>query len=97
MGAQCNYSTSSATRFCMCTYMGGPPMMDGGMNPTWQCTYPAQMGCPAARPRIGAPCSQPSLDCTYDVCGAPMGLTFQCSAQTGTWIGGFMDACGGAN
>jgi hypothetical protein len=97
MGEACNYSTSSATQFCTCSYMGGPVDLDGGFSGTWQCGAPFETGCPTARPRIGAACSQPDLNCSYDSCGAPSGLSFQCSGQTGTWIQGFGDVCAGAN
>lgn len=97
MGDSCNYSTSSATRFCTCSYMGGPVDMDGGFAGTWQCGSPFETGCPTARPHIGAACSQPDQTCNYDVCGAPSGLAFQCNGQTGTWIQGFGDMCAGAN
>jgi len=36
-GAVCNYSTSSQTEWCVCGFMGGPIMMDGGSQYTWQC------------------------------------------------------------
>ena len=96
MGLACNYSTSSATEFCTCNSMGGPPMLDGGFGASWQCSFGTSTGCPAVRPKIGASCSQPDLDCNYDVCGAPQGLSFQCSSKTGTWIEGFADVCAGA-
>jgi hypothetical protein len=97
MGLSCNYSTSSQTRFCTCNYLGGPPMEDGGFQPSWECSFGTTTGCPSVRPKIGATCTEPNLDCTYDVCGAPQGLSFQCSAKTGTWIEGFGDVCAGAN
>jgi hypothetical protein len=96
MGLACNYSTSSETRFCTCNYMGGPPMLDGGFTASWQCSFGTATGCPAERPKIGTTCSQPDLDCNYDVCGAPQGLSFQCSSKTGTWVEGFGDVCAGA-
>jgi hypothetical protein len=96
MGLACNYSTSNETQFCVCSYMGGPPMMDGGITPYWQCSFGTSTGCPAVRPKIGATCSQPNLDCSYDVCGAPEGLSFQCNSATNTWTEGFGDVCAGA-
>jgi hypothetical protein len=96
MGLACNYSTSSVTQFCTCSWMGGPPMQDGGNPAYWQCSFNTGPNCPSARPKIGASCSQPDLECNYDVCGAPQGLSFQCSAKTGTWIEGFGDVCAGA-
>lgn len=96
MGLACNYSTSSSTEFCTCNFMGGPPMQDGGLGATWQCSFGGATGCPALRPKIGASCSQPDLNCNYDVCGAPQGLSFQCSSKTGTWVEGFGDVCAGA-
>jgi len=96
MGLACNYSTSSQTQFCVCSYMGGPPMLDGGTPAYWQCSFGTATGCPSARPKIGAKCSQPDLNCNYDVCGAPQGLSFQCNAKTGTWVEGFGDVCAGA-
>ena len=96
MGLACNYSTASETRFCTCNYMGGPPMFDGGMTPTWQCSFGTTTGCPSVRPEIGSSCSQPDLNCSYDVCGAPQGLSFQCNGKTGTWIEGMGDVCAGA-
>jgi len=97
MGLACNYSTSSETQFCTCNYMGGPPMLDGGTFASWQCSSGGATGCPAVRPKIGASCAQADLNCDYDVCGAPQGLSFQCSSKTGTWIEGFGDVCAGAN
>jgi hypothetical protein len=96
LGLACNYSTSTQTQFCTCNYMGGPPMIDGGMIANWQCSFGTATGCPAVRPKIGSSCSQPDLDCNYDVCGAPQGLSFQCNAKTGTWVEGFGDVCAGA-
>ncbi len=96
-GTVCNYSTSSATQFCVCDYLGGPIQEDGGMTAYWYCGSGEATGCPASRPHIGAACSQPHLDCNYDVCGSPMGLSFQCSSQTGTWVEGIGDVCAGAN
>lgn len=95
-GTSCDYSTGSATRFCSCISFGGPILEDGGSQGTWSCSYPTQ-GCPADRPRIGATCSQPQLDCNYDSCGLPDGLTFECSASTGTWIVGPSEVCASAN
>jgi hypothetical protein len=96
LGLACNYSTSSATEFCTCNYMGGPPTLDGGTPASWMCSFGTSTGCPAVRPKIGSDCSQPDLDCSYDVCGAPQGLSFQCSSKTGTWIEGLGDVCAGA-
>jgi len=96
MGLACNYSTSQKTEFCTCNYMGGPPMLDGGMQATWQCSFGSSTGCPAARPKIGATCTQPDLNCNYDVCGFPQGLSFMCSGDTNTWVEGFGDVCAGA-
>ncbi len=92
----CNYSTSSETEFCTCNYLGGPPMIDGGTPASWQCSSGTSTGCPAVRPKIGASCGAPDLNCNYDVCGVPQGLSFQCNSKTGTWISGFGDVCAGA-
>ncbi len=97
MGTSCNYSNSTATRFCECNFMGGPIQIDGGPGATWECGFGTATGCPSVRPRIGTKCSQTDLNCSYDVCGAPSGLSFQCSSQTMTWVQGFGDVCAGAN
>jgi hypothetical protein len=96
LGLACNYSTSQKTQFCSCNWMGGPPIEDGGTTATWQCGFNTATGCPAVRPTIGATCSMADLNCNYDVCGAPQGLSFQCNGKTGTWITGFGDVCAGA-
>jgi hypothetical protein len=96
MGLACNYSTSSQTQFCTCEFMGGPPIEDGGTTPSWECSFGTSTGCPAVRPKIGSSCSLPDVNCSYDVCGAPQGLSFQCSSKTGTWIEGMGDVCAGA-
>jgi len=97
VGTSCNYSTSSATRFCSCIDFGGPILLDGG-GPTgsWMCTNDGQ-SCPAERPRIGDTCSSLGTQCSYDSCGLPDGLSFQCSADTGTWIIGPAELCASAN
>ncbi|HEX7601756.1 MAG TPA: hypothetical protein VF316_09130 [Polyangiaceae bacterium] len=97
-GAICDYSTSSASRWCACTFLGGPIMMDGGGSQyTWQCAYQASSGCPALRPRLGTVCTQADLECDYSVCGAPYGLSVQCNGTTGTWVTGFGSVCAGGN
>jgi hypothetical protein len=94
----CDYSTSQQTSFCACTFSGGPPIFDGGgPSYTWQCSYGSMTGCPAVRPRLGESCPQPNLNCNYDICGAPTGLSVQCDATTNTWKQGFGDVCAGAN
>jgi hypothetical protein len=95
-GTVCNYTNASATHFCTCSSGGGPIMIDGGNYATWECGFGPAQGCPDARPRIGSACTQADVQCTYDVCGEPSGLTFQCNAQTSTWVIGMMDACFGA-
>jgi len=96
LGTSCNYSTSSATRFCSCINFGGPILEDGGGQGSWGCSVLTQ-SCPAARPRIGQTCSQLGTDCSYDSCGVPGGLSFECSADTGTWVVGPGELCAGAN
>ena len=96
IGTVCDYSTSAATHVCSCAYLGGPVQIDGG-GATWQCGGPYDQSCPAKRPRVGAPCSSPSTYCSYDVCGAPDGLSVQCDAQTGTWKTSPGPICAGAN
>lgn len=97
-GAICNYSTTGASRWCACMFLGGPIMPDGGDNPyTWQCGYPPPSGCPGVRPRLGTPCTEADLECDYSVCGVPSGLSTQCNATTGTWVTGMGSVCGGAN
>ena len=96
-GTICNYSTSSATQFCACGSPGGPIMIDGGPNDTWQCAFTSNSGCPAVRPRLGTACAVSDQNCNYDECGLPSGLAFQCNSQTMTWAIGFGDLCAGAN
>jgi hypothetical protein len=95
LGATCNYSSGAATQFCTCGSQGGPILLDGG-DTTWQCGSP-QQGCPAVRPHLGATCTQPSLQCDYDVCGEPSGLGVQCDPNLGTWVQGMPVACLQAN
>ncbi len=97
LGLSCDYSTSTSTDWCSCSYMGGPPLLDGGSYSTWYCTNPPETGCPLARPTIGSHCSQPDLNCNYDVCGVPSGLAVQCNTSTLTWTEGYGDLCAGAN
>jgi hypothetical protein len=94
-GTSCDYSTASATSFCVCTYPGGPVQLDGG-GAIWQCST-SLAGCPALRPRLGAPCSQPNLECDYSVCGLPSGSSVRCDQSTSTWVEGFGGACAKAN
>ena len=96
-GATCDYSTSGASRWCACTFMGGPVQIDGGNQYTWQCGFGTMSGCPALRPRLGSACAQPDLECDYSVCGIPMGLSVRCEGSTGTWVTGFGMVCAGAN
>jgi hypothetical protein len=95
-GTICNYSTSSATRFCSCFTFGGPVQLDGG-GATWECGQAYDPSCPTARPRVGSPCTQPDTYCAYDVCGEPSGLSVQCDGDTGTWVTSPGDVCAGAN
>ncbi len=67
----------------------------GGPIYVWQCSYGTSQGCPGLRPRLGQSCSQPNLECSYDVCGTPLGLSVQCDATTGTWQPGFASLCAG--
>ena len=72
-------------------------MPDGGFDPSWQCSFGVGDGLPGGAPEDRRDVHSADLDCSYDMCGAPMGLSFQCSAKTGTWIEGFGDVCAGAN
>ncbi len=93
--APCNYSSSSATEFCICGSLGGPVQLDGGHD-QWQCSAP-QEGCPAAKPHLGATCAQANLQCDYSVCGEPNGLSVQCDPSTSTWVEGPTAVCAMAN
>ncbi|HEY1956661.1 MAG TPA: hypothetical protein VGH28_13670 [Polyangiaceae bacterium] len=94
-GTICDYSTSSATQFCSCNYMGGPIMLDGG-GATWLCGSAYDPACPTVRPRAGSSCATPDTYCTYDVCGLPSGLSMQCDGLTGTWVTSPGDVCASA-
>lgn len=96
-GTTCNYSTTGATDWCACTFMGGPIQLDGGNPYTWQCSYSQGGACPAVRPRLGTSCSQHDLECDYSVCGVPNGLSVLCNSTTNTWVTGFGSVCAGAN
>ena len=91
-GLACDYSTAAVTKFCTCGISGGPIQPDGGVY--WACVPTQSGGCPAARPRIGETCSQAGLQCSYDICGVPSGLSFECSATTSTWVEGPAEFCG---
>jgi len=93
----CNYSTPSATLFCTCGLIGGPILVDGGANVMWYCTPTGQSeACPLERPRVGTACTMAAATCSYDVCGLPSGLAFQCSSETMTWVVGPGEVCAGA-
>ena len=93
-GTPCQYSQG----WCTCMWLGGPPIMDGGPEYTWECSYgTTSTGCPSARPRLGTPCNMPGTSCDYGVCDQPSGLSVQCDETTHTWTDGFGAPCAGAN
>jgi len=61
-GLQCYYGQGP---YCRCDAY--PPNSDAG--PTWHCV-PGTDGCPASRPRFGAPCDSIGMSCDYQLCGA---------------------------
>jgi len=74
LNEQCSYEGNPGSA-CQCSF-GSPPsdMLH------WTCDSLPQ-GCPAPRPGIGSPCSEPGLDCDYGRCSG--GIELKC--KDGTW------------
>jgi hypothetical protein len=71
-GLDCSYAEGQ----CDCT----STLPVASPAPVWECTTPAS-GCPAPRPRIGSPCTQPGLSCNYGACTG--GVAVEC--ENGIW------------
>ena len=81
-GDSCTYATGS----CLCHMKCGPQFpiprpCEAGTPLTWDCGAAASE-CPAERPRLGAACATPNLDCNYgqEPCQS---TSFIC--ESGTW------------
>ena len=79
VGTTCEYPQGN----CGCAVQsGGPYPEDASAVALWFCDDPGP-GCPMPRPRFGAACSQPGLDCDYSSCTLQTGVNVVC--KDGAW------------
>jgi hypothetical protein len=71
---------------CECRCPAGAPTACAPQTMTWQCDSVTTPACPAQRPRVGAPCAQPSQSCSYDGEGGAACWGDQVECTGGVWV-----------